>query len=311
MAKNKIVICVPTYKRPQGLERCLNSLAALNLDIQTSVIVGDNDTKGRQGFDLCNRLAGEGFRFPLKAILVEDRGIAPNRNALVAEAIADPEVELIAMIDDDEWAHPDWLRELMAVQARYNVDVVGGPVEREFEIDVPQYVATANLPDYTTMPTGMVELVDATSSILLRASLFRERSAPWFDLQYALMGCEDRDILTGFMMEGKTFAWASRAIVTEGIPASRCSGRWMLQRSYRAGNTDTIVNMNHRPPGYTLSSEVLKVCGASSLALAKLVLFFWNPARRFEGALLGARVMGKIAAIFGHRHQEYRVTHGR
>ena len=306
-----VVVCIPTFRRPDGLERCLRSLEALELDAPTRVIVADNDAEGRAGIATCERLVANGFRFSIEAIAVPQRGIAQARNALIAAALEDDGVALIAMIDDDEWAAPAWLQELTTVQAACDADVVGGPVARAFERALPPYVANANQPDYATIPTGPIDFVDATSNILFRADLFRSTSAPWFDPQYALTGGEDKDILLGFKLAHKTFAWAAQAVVTEMMPASRCSAKWMLQRAFRAGNTDIILNVKHKPPSFNWVSEAAKLVAAASVALANIVFFAWNPARRFEGLRLGARVLGKLAAIAGLRHQEYLVTHGK
>lgn len=311
MLPANVVVCIPTYRRPIGLRRCLRSLSSLSLDIPFRVIVADNDPSRREGVAVCEAIRDEGLRFPITTVVVEERGIAPNRNALVAEAIRDPDTRFIAMIDDDEWAAPDWLSELMRVQAEHAADIVGGPVMRVFETPVAPHVGRANQPNYAKMVSGPIGLVDATSNILFRAELFRERPGPWFDLQYALMGCEDKDILIGFKIAGRTFAWAHKAVVTEEMPATRCSAKWMVQRAYRVGNTDTLVNLKHRPPGFNFASEAIKIAGASGVAMSELALFFWHPAIRFEGMRLGARVAGKLVALAGGRHQEYKVVHGR
>src|ERR1041385_1945829 len=88
-----------------------------------------------------------------------------------------------------------------------------------------------NPPEFDKVVDGQVGLIDATSNILFRAELFRSRPSPWFDPGYALMGCEDKDLLISFKIENKSFAWASRAYVTEEMPASRCSQKWMLMRA--------------------------------------------------------------------------------
>lgn len=311
MSQYDVVICIPTYRRPTFLRRCLRSLSALDTDRQVRVIVADNDPERTEGIAVCRSMEREGFRFPITTVLVTDRGIAPNRNALVAEALRDPRTDLIAMIDDDEWAEPGWLSELLRTQVAYEADVVGGPVLRTFETPVPSYVAQANQPRYDRMRTGPVDLVDATSNVLFKAHLFRKRPPPWFDLQYALMGCEDKDILLGFKLAGKRFAWAHGACVTEEMPRSRCSAAWMIQRAYRVGNTDTLVNLKHRPPGFNVLTESVKIVGAAAVATAKVIVFSWHPAHRFEGVRLGARVVGKLVALAGGRHQEYKVIHGR
>ena len=310
MSQHDVVICIPTYRRPNYLRRCLQSVSALATDRSVRVVVADNDPERQEGIEVCDALRRDGFRFPIATVLVTERGIAPNRNALVTEAIRDPDAALIAMIDDDEWAEPDWLSELLRTQTAYDADIVGGPVLRTFETPVPAYVAQANQPRYDKMRTGPIELVDATSNILFKAQLFRDTPAPWFDLQYALMGCEDKDILLGFKLAGKRFAWAHKAIVTEEMPSSRCSAKWMIQRAYRVGNTDTLVNLKHRPPGFNVATESAKIVGAAAVATSKMVVFSWHPARRFEGVRLGARVVGKLVALVGGRHQEYKVIDG-
>jgi len=307
----EIIVGVPTFRRPQWLRRCLLSLGAQRFDRPFAIIVADNDAERGEGLAVCEQLKSEGFPMPLKIVRVAERGISHTRNALAAEALKYPTVITIAMIDDDEWADDIWLSELMRVQAVYDADVVGGPVRRVFERAVPGYLSTANQPEFDKMVDGQVGLIDATSNILFRADLFRSRPSPWFDPGYALMGCEDKDLLISLKIENKNFAWASRAYVTEEMPASRCSEKWMLMRAYRVGNTDTLINLKHRPPGFSFISEAAKIIGATCVASFNVVVFAWYPPRRFEGLRLGARVLGKIVALSGRRHEEYRVVHGR
>jgi succinoglycan biosynthesis protein ExoM len=307
----EIIIGVPTFRRPLWLRRCLHSLGQQKIDRPFGIVVADNDAERGEGLAVCEELLAEGFPVPLKVVRVAERGISYTRNALVAEALKSPSVTAVAMLDDDEWADDTWLKELLRVQAVYDADVVGGPVRRIFERAVPRYLCRANQAAFDKMVDGQVSLIDATSNILFRADLFRRRASPWFDPSYALMGGEDKDLLTSLKIESRTFAWASRAYVTEEMPASRCSQRWMLKRAYWVGNTDTLINLKHRPPGFSFVSEAAKIGGAMCVATFNVVLFAWYPPRRFEGLRLGARVLGKIVALSGGRHEEYRVVHGR
>ncbi|OLP59024.1 hypothetical protein BJF93_03590 [Xaviernesmea oryzae] len=285
-------------------------MGRLNIDRPIRVIVADNDSEQQQGKAACEAIIAAGFAHPLEIVVVEQRGIAPTRNALVRQALKDPAIQWIAMLDDDEWAEPDWLAQLLRVRQQYDADVVGGPVFRVFEVPVPDYIAEANQPVFENMKTGPLDLVDATNNVLFRADLFREMPEPWFDPQYALMGCEDKDLFLGLRLKGKRFAWASEAVIREEMPASRSTVKWMLQRAYRIGNTDTIVNLKHRPPEFTVVSEATKMSGAMALALFNMTVMGWSAANRFKGARLAARVFGKVVALTGRRHEEYRVIHG-
>nr|WP_195909447.1 glycosyltransferase family 2 protein [Rhizobium tubonense] len=311
MSGYNVVICIPTFRRPAGLARCLQAISVLATDRPFQVIVADNDSDGREGIAICEELMATGFSVPIVAISVEERGIAQTRNALIAEALTYPHAQFIAMIDDDEWPVEDWLEALLNVQQITGADVIGGPVRRIFQKPVPRHLAEANLPDFSKIATGPIDWVDATSNILFTASLLRRRSAPWFDPGFGLLGGEDTDMLLGLKLAGTKFAWADDAMVMEDMPISRCSASWMLKRAYRIGNTYTLVHLKHHPPGFGFFSETVRICGTVLVVAATFILFFWHPAKRFECARLGARVLGKVGALLGHRHAEYAVVHGR
>ncbi|MGD0867146.1 MAG: glycosyl transferase, partial [Rhizomicrobium sp.] len=79
----EIVVAIPTFQRPQGLEKLLQALGELVTDRELGVIVADNDAVGHQGADLCDRMKDQGYRWGLDTIVVPERGIAQARNALV------------------------------------------------------------------------------------------------------------------------------------------------------------------------------------------------------------------------------------
>ena len=305
-----VVIAVPTYRRPNGLRQCLSAIAALNTDAAIEVVVAENDVERREGERVCQEFLASGYRFPLRVVPVAERGVVAVRNTLAREAIRDPAVGWIAMIDDDEWPTPGWIDEMLRVAHAYGADVVGGPVDRSYEIPQPPHVVAASEGAYASWQTGPVDLVDATSNILFRAGVFRELPEPWFDSAYALLGGEDRDFLIGLEMAGRRFAWAREAVVREVYPASRCTLRWMVKRAYRGGNTDMLINLKRRPPGFSFARESAKILGATGVSLANLTLFGWKAERRVAGMLLLARVSGKLSGLLGIRYQEYRTVHG-
>lgn len=303
------VVAIPTFRRPDSLGRLLRAIARLATPVH--VIVADNDPDRGDGIALVASLRDGGFPHTIEAIAVPDRGIAQVRNALVKQAIARPETAFIAMIDDDEWPSPDWLEGLLRVRAELGAHVVGGPVIRRFEHPVPHYLTEANNYGVGRYLSGPIELVDATSNVLFDASVFRETDGPWFDPAFALTGGEDKDFMLSLKLKGKVFAWADEAAIEEELPVSRCTEAWALKRAFSTGNSDMLINLKRRPPGFGPVSETVKVLGALGVAALNLSIFVANPAKRFEGKRLAARVGGKIAALMGHRHMEYRTIHGR
>lgn len=89
----KLSIVVPTYKRPQLLSRCLESIY-LNLGNHVQVVVVD-DSDGGEGFDICQKYSVTYIR---KSIY-DRRGLAGSRNIGLKYCIG----EFVAFIDDDDF----------------------------------------------------------------------------------------------------------------------------------------------------------------------------------------------------------------
>src|SRR5580693_1367374 len=119
-----VVIAIPTFKRPKRLARLLAAIAGLKTEAE--IIVADNDAAAHQGFDICTQMMGA-YRWPLKTVIEEARGIAQVRNRLVAEAL-ESGAQFIAMIDDDEWPEENWIDELLHAQKLFQADLVQGSV---------------------------------------------------------------------------------------------------------------------------------------------------------------------------------------
>jgi succinoglycan biosynthesis protein ExoM len=122
----RVAICVCTYRRPQMLQRCLDSLARQVVDkgIEIEIVVVDNEPEPN------NRDAVIGFVNEWTAprfhyVLQPKRGIAAARNATLDEAL-ELNADWIAFIDDDATAASDWIAPLMAPEYRDTPILLGG-----------------------------------------------------------------------------------------------------------------------------------------------------------------------------------------
>ena len=61
----EVTVAIPTFRRPQGLRRLLDALAALDTSAFVTVLVADNDAEKHECLDLCEGVRGIGFRCPL------------------------------------------------------------------------------------------------------------------------------------------------------------------------------------------------------------------------------------------------------
>src|SRR5690606_25898943 len=138
-----VAICIPTFRRPDGLRRTLIALIGLAGDFAFRVVVADNDPEGGAGLSACRKLVAEGYPFPLNAVPVRERGIAQARNALVTAAL-DGEADFIAMIDDDAWPEPDWIERLVPLLDTTGADLAGTGIDHAYEQPPSPEVAAFN-----------------------------------------------------------------------------------------------------------------------------------------------------------------------
>jgi glycosyltransferase involved in cell wall biosynthesis len=305
----KVAIAIPTFRRPKGLERLLAALAHLETSADIEIVVADNDAALHEGIDVCRRISA-GYRWPLAAITVPERGIAQARNALVEHVLAHSRAEFIAMLDDDEWPGPGWLDAFLREQRRTEAGALRGTILREFETAPGAWAAQLQGMAPVRARSGPIEMIDGAGNVLIARACFEGLSKPYFDPAFALTGGEDRDFFTRLRRQDWRFAWAGDAVCTEFVPASRANLAWALMRAYRIGNSDMRVFLKYAPAWTERIREGAKIAGAIllypiwQLALAPI------PERRAEPLCKLYRAAGKIAAIFGRHYNEYAAVHG-
>jgi len=127
-----ISVIIPYLNQPQGLETCLRSLDAQTLgQSQFEVIVIDNGSIAPPGAIVARHRRVRMLHEPIP-------GPGQARNRGVQDAIG----EILAFIDADCRAHPDWLRNaLEAVRLLPDGSVLGGDVQIWHEDNAP-YTAT-------------------------------------------------------------------------------------------------------------------------------------------------------------------------
>ncbi len=128
-----ISVLVPSWRRPDALERCLRAVAAQSLapfEIIVGVRDGDDATIG-----CLDRLRGS-LGVPLRSAATGEAGVIAAMNAALALCTG----EIVALTDDDTEPHPDWLARIAAALGDPRVGGVGGrdwqPLERGDRTDV-------------------------------------------------------------------------------------------------------------------------------------------------------------------------------
>lgn len=229
-----ISVCIPTYKRPGMLGRCLDNLAHQQLgDLCLSIVVADNDSE-QSAKELVLSWQQQ-TKIEVSYHLVPEKNISAARNAAVLNASGD----WIAFIDDDEFPEPQWIMNLYGASVQYSADGVLGPVVPHFEGNPPHWLIKSGLCERRSFPTGTV-LRDTkfmrTGNLLFRKGIVEGMSAP-FDLRLGHSGGEDADFFDRMLRAGRRFVWCNEARVHEEVPKSRQSARYHVQRAIIRGVT--------------------------------------------------------------------------
>lgn len=110
----RVSVVVAAHNAARTLEDCLSSLQRLNYPNYEVIVVNDGST------DKTGEIIS---RFPFKGITTGNQGVSAARNEGLRAASGD----IVAYIDSDANADPDWLRCLATTYMKFPVAGVGGP----------------------------------------------------------------------------------------------------------------------------------------------------------------------------------------
>lgn len=285
--KDRISVCICTFKRPKLLSRLLNSLAGQVRDpgFYFEVVVVDNDKDGSAEETVRN------FRLRTEVKTIYDSEPEQNISLARNRAIRNARGNLIAFIDDDENPANDWLIQLYQHLNRYKADGVLGPVLPEFPPSAPGWLRQGDFFDRRRLATGsIISLRDTrTGNVLFRRTLFRDGEL-WFDPAYGRTGGEDGDFFRRQSRLGRVFVWCDKAVVHETVLPGRWRLSFHLKKSLRIGTlTGELVRRGELPSTWLLTRNLLSL-GMSAL-LAPLMLVTKKHVR--------ARIFAKIAYCVG------------
>ncbi len=306
----EVTVAIPTFRRPRGLARLLDALAKIETTAKVTVLVADNDVEKHEGFDLCGSVRSRGYRWPIRAVIVAERGIAAARNGLVSAALSDPRLDFIAMLDDDEWPEPRWLEALLGEQAKTGADVLQGSILFDFETQPGAWAAPFDGMSDIRNASGPVDMLQGAGNLLIARGALERLARPWFDPAFALGGGEDRDFFLRLKQAGARFAWSDEGLAHTFVPATRTSLAWGLARAYSIGNSDMRVFLKYAPDAAARAREALRIAGALLLSPVLFVILAFSANRRADALRRLFRAAGKFAALIGRQYNEYSVIHG-
>lgn len=281
-------VCVCTFRRP-AISGLLASLAKQDLGgmLRIRVLIADNDDtpSARETVEAslaANRLNGVYLHAPA-------RNISVARNACLQTATA----PLIAFIDDDEIARPNWLAGLVATMDAANADVVFGKVNATYAPDAPGWMRAADL--HSTPAPFRNGAIDGgyTCNVLMRRKAV---GALRFDPKFGRSGGEDTTFFAALGGMGAIMGYAADAIVDEPVTKSRSSLGWLAQRAYRSGQTYGLLRLGKGESRAGVAAvSLIKIAACAVAAGLKL----WSPAGWRKAVVRGYLHAGVLGAAMG------------
>ena len=229
-----ITVCIPTYKRPAMLIRCLDALAKLQHEGFTySIVVADNDA-GESAKNVVQEWQKR-HHIEIRYEVEPEQNISRARNKAVANSTG----EFIAFIDDDEFPEPTWLGDLFVACKKFSVDGVLGPVIPSFEGTPPEWLLKSGLCDRPSFKTGTGldnSKYMRTGNVFLRRRILDDLDTP-FDPRMGRTGGEDADFFDRMLQAGRSFVWCNEARVYEEVPRERQKIDYHVKRAFIRGVT--------------------------------------------------------------------------
>lgn len=291
----EVSVCICTYKRPELLLQLLESLAKQTFPLANfEVIIVDNDKSASAS----QAIMQAAQRYPALVVRYEiepTQGIAYARNKTVALA----DGELLAFIDDDEWAVSHWLSDLVESMTKFEADAVLGPVIPQYPARTPGWVIRSRFFERPRFATGTFIGSETcrTGNALVKASWVKSRQSLPFDERLAQSGGEDSDLFKWLEEQGGKFIWCDTAVVHEEVPLSRQTLSFMLQRGLRVSTTYwQNVNRSRGKPR-AVAEAVLGAGIGIGFAVLGLCIFPAGLHRTVRSWVISAKGFGRVIAL--------------
>ncbi len=251
----RITAAICTHNRDEVLGEAIESLLNQTLPPdQYEVLVVDNNSSDATAGLVANFSPGRNLTY-----LFEPRqGLSYARNTAVRAAAG----EIIAFLDDDAIASPQWLAALLEAYAAYpDAWAVGGKVEPQWAGQRPDWLTDKLLPQLSMRDLGSQTAPLSPHQTLFgvncsfRRSIFATIGLFRTDLGRdggLLMGSEEVELQKRIWACNKLIIYTPAALVWHRVPAERLCRRYFVRLAYYKG-----ISQARLIPTQTVHLEIL------------------------------------------------------
>jgi glycosyltransferase involved in cell wall biosynthesis len=240
MVEISVIIC--TYHRPLYVGKALASLACQTLPRDDfEVVVIDSGRSGETAGII--QISCPGVKTTL--IPVNDTGLSDARNKGIRTSTG----RIIAFLDDDAVADPDWLEQILEVFSRKKnkVCACGGKVDLIWEQERPVwinkkmlvYLGQFDLGDWSRPVRGLLGL-----NMAFDRRVFEDIG--YFDTHLGridgnLLSCDEVDLFSRMYKKNMQICYEPRVHVRHHVTGERLKREYFYRRYYWQGRSDAIL----------------------------------------------------------------------
>lgn len=295
-----VAICIPTFRRPEGLRKLLeslNDLAFVRVVAPTiQIIICDNDPDNPIAVKHPNFREWSIHSFTY--VIEPKPGVAHVRNRLLD--MVPKETGLLAFVDDDEIVCRHWLDALMEVRQRFEADVVFGPVLACYEQTPPDWMRRGRFHEFGPFQDGTRFDYAISGNCLVRHECL---SGLRFDESLGASGGEDQEFFSRLHAAGGVIVSSQDAVIVESVPPARMQIGWLVKRHFRIGTTLARIDRAAGRMGWRVLKSIARTLAGGWAIIA-------SPLRGFDSAVSGlmqmARGVGGLLGLLGARVRIYR-----
>lgn len=241
MSAPDVSVVIPTYNRADLIADTLASLADQSLPRERfDVLVVDNASSDSTAEIAERVLQQSGLRGRL--LREETRGANFSRNRGIEESSG----AIVALLDDDTRADPNWLEALLAAFEDGTASGVGGRIELLWQTTPPRWCHRSYLRLLAEFDLGPERCPVTRFPYLVGANMaFRRDAFERFGLLTSqltrqgtnLMSMDDTEFCHRVVKGGGTLVYEPRALVRHVVPQERARFSFLLRRSYANGRS--------------------------------------------------------------------------
>jgi GT2 family glycosyltransferase len=304
----RIVVCIPSFRRPRHLRQTLQSLAAQRTDRHFAVVIVENDASACGSVPVAAEFLQAG-RLSGLCVVEPRQGNCHAINAAFETALATfPAAAHFLMIDDDEIASADWLERMVCAAETTGADVIGGPVFPNFDDETKRGLThhPAFWPAYDS--TGPVPVIYGCGNCLIARSVFATLADPTFDLRFNFLGGGDVDFFTRCRRSGMKFHWVADAVINETVPPNRTHPGWLALRGLRIGAINYHVELKASRTVQSRLKLLAKMFARLPLSLVRAVRLVVTEQKAIIALHPMAVAFGSALAAVGIEPQPYKAS---